>query len=108
MIVVTNRQQRQARLEGPNVFDALSAVEEWREKGKAPAEILASKVTDDHVVRTRPLCPYPTRIMWNELLSIWFRARLKASRYVLGDATLAAGRQRARTVPSAVARTRRN
>jgi len=45
--------------EGPNVFDALSAVEEWREKGKAPAEILASKVTDDHVVRTRPLCPYP-------------------------------------------------
>jgi feruloyl esterase len=45
--------------EGPNVFDALSAVEEWREKGKAPAEILASKVTDGHVVRTRPLCPYP-------------------------------------------------
>jgi feruloyl esterase len=45
--------------EGPNVFDALSAVEEWREKGKAPAGILASKVTDDRVVRTRPLCPYP-------------------------------------------------
>ena len=45
--------------EGPNVFDALSAVEQWREKGKAPAEILASKVTDDQVVRTRPLCPYP-------------------------------------------------
>jgi feruloyl esterase len=45
--------------EGPNVFDALTAMEEWREQGKAPAEILASKVTDDKVVRTRPLCPYP-------------------------------------------------
>ena len=51
--------------EGPNVFDALSAVEEWREKGKAPAEILASKVADDHVVRTRPLCPYPQQAHHN-------------------------------------------
>jgi quercetin dioxygenase-like cupin family protein len=41
------------------VFDALTALEQWREKGKAPAGILASKVTDDKVVRTRPLCPYP-------------------------------------------------
>ena len=45
--------------EGPNVFDALAALEEWREKGKAPAEILASKLADGRVVRTRPLCPYP-------------------------------------------------
>jgi feruloyl esterase len=45
--------------EGPNVFDTLTALEEWREQGKAPAEILASRIIDDKVVRTRPLCPYP-------------------------------------------------
>jgi feruloyl esterase len=45
--------------EGPNVFDALTAVEEWREKGKAPAEIIASQMVDGKIVRTRPLCPYP-------------------------------------------------
>ena len=45
--------------EGPNVFDALAALEQWREEGKAPAEILASQLADGRVVRTRPLCPYP-------------------------------------------------
>ena len=45
--------------EGPNVFDALTALEQWREEGKAPAEILASQLADDRIVRTRPLCPYP-------------------------------------------------
>jgi feruloyl esterase len=45
--------------EGPNVFDALTALEQWREEGKAPAEILASQLADGRVVRTRPLCPYP-------------------------------------------------
>ena len=45
--------------DGPNEFDMVAALEEWREKGKAPAEILASKVADGRVTRTRPLCPYP-------------------------------------------------
>jgi feruloyl esterase len=45
--------------EGPNVFDALAALEQWREEGKAPADIRASKLEDGRVVRTRPLCPYP-------------------------------------------------
>jgi feruloyl esterase len=45
--------------EGPNVFDALTALEQWREEGRAPAEILASQLVDGRVVRTRPLCPYP-------------------------------------------------
>jgi feruloyl esterase len=45
--------------EGPNVFDGLAALERWREEGKAPADILASKLEDGRVVRTRPLCPYP-------------------------------------------------
>ena len=45
--------------EGPNVFDALAAIEEWREQGRPPAALLASQVTDGKIVRTRPLCPYP-------------------------------------------------
>ncbi|HEY2645973.1 MAG TPA: tannase/feruloyl esterase family alpha/beta hydrolase [Candidatus Acidoferrales bacterium] len=45
--------------EGPNVFDTLTALEKWREKDAAPAEIIASQIAKGSVVRTRPLCPYP-------------------------------------------------
>jgi feruloyl esterase len=45
--------------DGPNEFDAVAALERWREDGKAPLEILASQVRDGYVSRTRPLCPYP-------------------------------------------------
>lgn len=45
--------------EGPNVFDALTALEQWREMGKAPASIVATHSTDGKVDRTRPLCAYP-------------------------------------------------
>lgn len=45
--------------EGPNVFDMLTALEQWREHGTAPADITASQMTEDTVDRTRPLCPYP-------------------------------------------------
>jgi feruloyl esterase len=45
--------------DGPNTFDALAALEQWREHGHAPDSILASKVADGQVIRTRPLCPYP-------------------------------------------------
>jgi len=45
--------------EGPNVFDALATMEQWREHGVAPKEIIASQITDGSVSRTRPLCPYP-------------------------------------------------
>ncbi len=44
---------------GPNEFDMLSALEQWREHGKAPASILASRVENGTVTRTRPLCPFP-------------------------------------------------
>jgi len=37
----------------------LTAVIDWVEKGKAPDSMLASRVVDGKVVRTRPLCPYP-------------------------------------------------
>jgi feruloyl esterase len=45
--------------EGPNTFDALPALEQWREQGQAPREIVASHLTGDKVDRSRPLCPYP-------------------------------------------------
>ena len=45
--------------DGPNEFDMLAALEQWREQGKAPSEILASQVSEGRVTRTRPLCPYP-------------------------------------------------
>jgi hypothetical protein len=44
---------------GPDRNDAVSAVIDWVEKGKAPDVLQASKVANGQVVRTRPLCPYP-------------------------------------------------
>ena len=44
---------------GPDTFDALGALEQWVEHGKAPEAILASHATHGTVDRTRPLCPYP-------------------------------------------------
>jgi feruloyl esterase len=45
--------------DGPNAFDAVSALEQWVEKSKAPENILASHTLAGKVDRTRPLCPYP-------------------------------------------------
>ncbi|HTT06993.1 MAG TPA: tannase/feruloyl esterase family alpha/beta hydrolase [Steroidobacteraceae bacterium] len=45
--------------EGPDTFDALGALEQWVEKGRAPERIIASQLSNGQVVRTRPLCPYP-------------------------------------------------
>jgi feruloyl esterase len=45
--------------EGPNAFDAVSVIEEWVERGKAPDQIIASHSMNGKVDRTRPLCPYP-------------------------------------------------
>jgi hypothetical protein len=44
---------------GPDRHDAVTAVIDWVEKGKAPDQLIASKVTNGQTVRTRPLCPYP-------------------------------------------------
>jgi hypothetical protein len=44
---------------GPDRHDPMTAIINWVEKGKAPASITASRVVNNQVVRTRPLCPYP-------------------------------------------------
>ena len=44
---------------GPNQFDAVTALEQWVEKGKAPSALVATHSTGGKVDRSRPLCPYP-------------------------------------------------
>lgn len=44
---------------GPNQIDALTALEQWVEKGIAPDLLPATHSTAGKVDRTRPLCPYP-------------------------------------------------
>ena len=44
---------------GAGTFNALAALEQWVEKGTAPAQIAASKVAAGKTEFTRPLCPYP-------------------------------------------------
>ena len=44
---------------GPDRHDPMTAIIDWVEAGRAPESLLASKVVDNEVVRTRPLCPYP-------------------------------------------------
>ena len=51
---------------GPGItelgFDPLTALENWVEKGEAPASLLATKQDNDgKTVWSRPLCPYPQR-----------------------------------------------
>jgi feruloyl esterase len=45
--------------DGPSVFDTISALEQWVEKGQAPERMIATHLTAGKVDRSRPLCPYP-------------------------------------------------
>ena len=44
---------------GTSVFDAATPLVKWVEAGAAPEQIGASRVVENKVVRTRPLCAYP-------------------------------------------------
>jgi len=46
-------------------FDAVTALVDWVEKGKAPEAIRASRVVNNQEVRSRPLCPYPQVARYN-------------------------------------------
>jgi feruloyl esterase len=64
---------------GPNVFgnggnaapnqtpdnDLLMALDRWVTQGTAPERIVASRVEGGAVIRTRPLCPYPKKSVYN-------------------------------------------
>ena len=43
--------------DGTDTFDKMTPLADWVERGKAPARIEASHLTNDVVDRTRPLCP---------------------------------------------------
>jgi feruloyl esterase len=49
---------------GPDHFDALGALEQWVEHGKAPDRIVATHLSGGVADRTRPLCPYPQKAHW--------------------------------------------
>jgi feruloyl esterase len=50
---------------GATNFDMLEPLDEWADKGVAPAKVIASHITNGVADRTRPLCPYPREAQWN-------------------------------------------
>ncbi len=49
---------------GATGFDMTGPLDEWVEKGVAPERVIAQKVTNGKVERTRPLCPHPLEPRW--------------------------------------------
>jgi feruloyl esterase len=56
--------------EGPDDFDMQPVMEQWLEKQTAPESVIASKINNGKVERTRPLCPYPQVAVWKGAGSI--------------------------------------
>ena len=50
---------------GPNQVNWMAALERWRESGIAPDRLTASRVSNNHVNMTRPICPYPAVAKYN-------------------------------------------
>jgi hypothetical protein len=50
---------------GPDQHDPVTAIVNWVEKGKAPEVMVAKRVVNKEVVRSRPLCPYPQVARYN-------------------------------------------
>jgi feruloyl esterase len=49
---------------GPDTADWTAAIDEWVEAGKAPERIVARKIVNGAVTRTRPLCAYPEKAVY--------------------------------------------
>jgi feruloyl esterase len=49
---------------GATSFDMIEPLDRWVTQSAAPESILALKVVNGAVVRTRPLCPYPQEARW--------------------------------------------
>jgi feruloyl esterase len=49
---------------GATSFDMLDPLDQWADKGVAPDKVIASRITNGKVERTRPLCPYPQEAQW--------------------------------------------
>lgn len=55
---------------GTSTFDAIGALEQWVEKGVAPASLAGSRTAVNTVNRTRPICAYPNVARYNGTGSI--------------------------------------
>ena len=55
---------------GADTFDKVAAIEQWVSTGRAPDHIVASRLVEGKVVRTRPLCPHPQIARYNGTGSI--------------------------------------
>ena len=44
---------------GPDTWDKMAVLDAWRAGGEAPTRVLAARVRDGLIERTRPLCAYP-------------------------------------------------
>jgi feruloyl esterase len=45
--------------EGPDTFERMAAISAWVEEGRKPSRIVASRVRDGKIDRTRALCSFP-------------------------------------------------
>jgi feruloyl esterase len=50
---------------GPNSFDLVGALDQWVEHGAAPDRLIAAHLTGGKADRTRPLCPYPKKAVYD-------------------------------------------
>ncbi|MFN7985659.1 MAG: tannase/feruloyl esterase family alpha/beta hydrolase, partial [Vicinamibacterales bacterium] len=50
---------------GTDTFDAMAPLSQWVERGVTPTQFEAKRVVNGAVVRTRPLCAYPTVPKWS-------------------------------------------
>ena len=50
---------------GPDRVDWNAVIDDWVEKGAAPDRIIATKMAAGKVARSRPLCAYPLRAVYN-------------------------------------------
>jgi feruloyl esterase len=50
---------------GPDTADWTAAIADWVEHGKAPDRVIATKIANGAVTRSRPLCPYPQKAVYS-------------------------------------------
>jgi feruloyl esterase len=50
---------------GPDVFDPMTSLIEWVERGTPPDQMTGLQVQDGAIKRSLPLCPYPQIAKYN-------------------------------------------
>jgi feruloyl esterase len=52
---------------GCDTFNKLGTIDQWVSLGRRPGRVVASRISDGKVVRTRPLCAYPQLAEYNDV-----------------------------------------